>query len=168
MTKPSPVFDIYESPLGPLYLLYCGKNLCGISFTKPDRLPRRKGAAAGRFMEELNFYFAGEEVSFSPQLRFLSGTEFEKRVWAAIREIPFGETRSYKWVAEKAGSPGAVRAAGQALGKNPIPIVVPCHRVIESNGSLGGYSSGIEIKRRLLDLEYYAKKALKPPRDSNG
>ena len=113
---------------------------------------------AGPFMGELRSYFTGQEVSFTPQLRFISGTDFEKSVWAAIREIPFGETRSYKWVAEKVGSPSAVRAVGRALGKNPIPIVVPCHRVIESDGSLGGYSSGVERKRRLLDLEYFGKR----------
>jgi O-6-methylguanine DNA methyltransferase len=87
----------------------------------------------------------------------LIGTEFERKVWAALNEIPFGETRTYKWIAEKIGNPAAVRAVGRALSKNPIPIVIPCHRVIESDGSIGGYSSGVNIKKRLLELEYYSK-----------
>jgi len=74
-----------------------------------------------------------------------------------LKEIPFGQTRSYKWVAEKVGKPAAVRAVGRALSKNPVPIVVPCHRVIESDGSIGGYSSGVRRKRRLLEMEYYSK-----------
>jgi methylated-DNA-[protein]-cysteine S-methyltransferase len=98
-------------------------------------------------------------------MKFLSGTDFEKGVWSVLRDIPFGETRTYKWVAERTGSPSAVRAVGQALSKNPIPIIVPCHRVIESDGSIGGYSSGVNTKRRLLELEYYAKMNVK---DSKG
>lgn len=85
------------------------------------------------------------------------GTEFEQRVWSALSGIPFGETRTYKWIAEKIGNPGAVRAVGRALSKNPLPIIIPCHRVIESDGSLGGYSSGTHRKRRLLEMEYYGK-----------
>lgn len=81
------------------------------------------------------------------------GTAFERRVWAAISAIPFGDTRSYKQVAEAAGSPGAARAAGGACGRNPVPIIVPCHRVIASGGKLGGFSADPDIKRALLDLE---------------
>jgi len=101
-------------------------------------------------------YFSGSVSKFSQKIKFLTGTEFERKIWSVLNEIPFGETRSYKWVAEKAGSASAVRAVGQALSKNPVPIVLPCHRVIESDGSIGGYSSGTDIKRRLLDMEYYA------------
>jgi O-6-methylguanine DNA methyltransferase len=81
------------------------------------------------------------------------GTAFERRVWAAISAIPFGETRTYKQVAQAAGSPGAARAAGGACGRNPVPIIVPCHRVIASGGKLGGFSADPDIKRALLDLE---------------
>jgi methylated-DNA-[protein]-cysteine S-methyltransferase len=81
------------------------------------------------------------------------GTAFERRVWAAISAIPFGQTRSYKQVAQEAGSPGAARAAGGACGRNPVPIIVPCHRVIASGGKLGGFSGGLDIKTVLLDLE---------------
>ncbi|MCD5397397.1 MGMT family protein [candidate division NPL-UPA2 bacterium] len=84
----------------------------------------------------------------------LSGyTPFQRKVWEVVRNIPRGETRSYKWVAEKAGHPRAVRAAGQALKKNPLPGIIPCHRVICSDGSLGGFSQGLKKKRELLHAE---------------
>ncbi len=84
-------------------------------------------------------------------------TSFQKRVYKAVKLVPYGETRSYKWVAEKVGSPKAFRAVGQALNKNPFPVIVPCHRVICSDGSLGGFSLGISEKKRLLEKEKYAK-----------
>jgi methylated-DNA-[protein]-cysteine S-methyltransferase len=87
------------------------------------------------------------------------GTDFEKKVWETLRKIPYGETRTYKWLAEEIGKPQAFRAVGNALGKNPIPIIFPCHRVIESDGSLGGYSGGVDIKRRLIEIEYYTKQS---------
>lgn len=86
---------------------------------------------------------------------FLSGTDFEKKVWLSLVEVPYGEMRTYKWLAERIGNPKAVRAVGRALGSNPIPIVLPCHRIIGSDGSLVGYTGGLDVKRRLLDLEYY-------------
>ena len=85
-------------------------------------------------------------------------TEFEKKVYRAILKIPIGETRSYEWVARKAGHPGANRAVGQALKKNPFPLVIPCHRVVRSSGCLGGYSWGGErVKKKLLDLERHIR-----------
>jgi len=150
-------YDIFDSPLGPLYIEFSGKFLTGISFNKPSDITFKKTAAPERFKKELVSYFEGTGTAFEQEVKFLIGTDFEKKVWNALREIPFGETRTYKWVAEKAGNPSAVRAAGRALSKNPVPIVIPCHRVIESDGSIGGYSSGVAIKRRLLDMEYYSK-----------
>lgn len=157
MNRPSLFYDIFESPLGKLYLIFSGKLLTGISFKKPLRVPFKKNAAPKKFLKELELYFHGSMADFKQEVKFLSGTEFEQKVWAALKEIPFGETRSYKWIAERIGKPSAVRAVGQALSKNPVPIVIPCHRVIESDGSIGGYSSGVNTKRRLLELEYYAK-----------
>ena len=149
-------YDIFESPVGILYLVFTGRFLVGISFNTPQ-VPFRKGTAPTGFKRELERYFDGYDVRFSPQIRFLRGTGFEKEVWMGLRSIPFGETRTYKWLAERVGRPKAARAVGQALAKNPIPIVLPCHRVIESCGSLGGYSSGVDIKRRLLQMEYYSR-----------
>lgn len=110
----------------------------------------------------LTRYFAGEKVDFYPvPLTLCGGTEFQIAVWNTIREIPYGETRTYKWVAEQIGKPKAVRAVGGAVGANPISILIPCHRVIGSNGKLGGYGGGIERKRLLLQLEGYPVETLK-------
>lgn len=106
-------------------------------------------AAAARQLTE---YFAGKRREFDLPLD-AHGTPFQKRVWNALRRIPYGETRSYGDIARAAGSPKGARAVGMANHNNPIGIVVPCHRVIASDGSLGGYGGGLELKRRLLELE---------------
>ena len=107
--------------------------------------------------KELVEYFEKGRQEFTCETIFFEGTEFEKKVWNTLKKIPYGETRTYKWLAEEIGKPHAFRAVGNALGKNPIPIIFPCHRVIEADGSIGGYSSGVDIKRRLLELEYYTR-----------
>ncbi len=157
MNKSHVSYDVFECPLGKLYLVFSGKFLSGIAFRKPSGIPFKKGSAPENFVKELTSYFQGSVSDFSQKIELLAGTDFEKKVWTALKDIPFGETRTYKWVAEKTGSPAATRAVGRALSKNPVPIVVPCHRVIESDGAIGGYSSGVDKKRRLLDMEYYAK-----------
>ena len=101
---------------------------------------------------QLRAYFAGELRVFDLTLD-LQGTEFQRRVWGELLNIPYGETRSYSFVANTIGAPKAVRAVGAANGRNPIPIVVPCHRVIGAGGSLVGYGGGLPLKRFLLDLE---------------
>ena len=101
---------------------------------------------------QLRLYFAGELQIFNLPLEMV-GTEFQKKVWAALVTIPYGETRSYTEIAVQIGAPRAVRAVGAANGRNPIPIVVPCHRVIGASGSLVGFGGGLEWKRLLLDLE---------------
>ena len=154
------IYDIFDSPLGKLYLTFSGDSLSGVSFTKPSAISFKKGSAPENFIKELDLYFKGLNSTFSQKIKLLSGTEFELKVWHALNDIPYGETKTYKWIAEKIGSPSAVRAVGQALSKNPIPIVIPCHRVIESDGSIGGYSSGANIKKRLLEMEYYSRKAM--------
>ena len=101
---------------------------------------------------DLTAYFEGEPVSFSQKLD-LRGTEFQKMVWRELMKIPYGNVRSYKWLAAMAGRPNAARAVGNALGSNKIPVVIPCHRIIESSGGLGGFGGGIELKKKLLELE---------------
>ena len=150
-------YDIFDSPLGTLYLEFSGKSLAGLSFEKPADIPFKESAAPQSFKKELLSFFDGRSTGFDQEIKFLIGTEFERNVWYSLKEIPFGETRTYKWVAEKIGNPSAVRAVGRALSKNPIPIVMPCHRVIESDGSIGGFAAGVDMKRRLLDIEYYSK-----------
>jgi O-6-methylguanine DNA methyltransferase len=102
--------------------------------------------------KKLRAYVRGKRVRFEHPLD-LTGTPFQKRVWKAIASIPYGETRSYKWLAAKAGRPKAIRAAAQACGANPVPIIIPCHRVIASNGSLGGFSGGLDLKKKLHRIE---------------
>lgn len=156
-------YDTFLSPLGLIYIVFIDDALTGIIFSDNRNplynLPKIKGIKKGRasesFRQQLEDYFSGKLRKFDQNIAFVKGTDFERSVWLTLREIPYGETRTYKWLAERIGSPKAVRAIGRALSKNPIPIVLPCHRIIEADGSIGGYSSGIERKRRLLNLEYF-------------
>lgn len=104
--------------------------------------------------ERLERYFRGEETSF-PDVLDVDGTPFRKKAWEVARTIPWGETRSYAWIAHNMGHPGAARAVGQAMRSNPVPIIVPCHRVIGSDGRMCGYGGpdGVDLKRKLLDME---------------
>lgn len=102
---------------------------------------------------QLAGYFVGERVEFDCELDFGQAGEFDRQVWVAAREIGFGETRSYGWLAARIGNPHGARAVGQALGRNPIPVIVPCHRILRANGDLGGFGAGLDWKLRLLELE---------------
>ncbi|NLO89952.1 MAG: methylated-DNA--[protein]-cysteine S-methyltransferase [Clostridia bacterium] len=104
-------------------------------------------------LEELIRYFEGERVPLDFSLSYPNATSFQKRVWDAARNIPYGETRTYGWLAEKLGNPRAARAVGRALGQNPVPILVPCHRVVGSKENMGGFFGGVDMKRALLKLE---------------
>jgi len=101
----------------------------------------------------LRAYFSGYRIAFPDKLDLSLASPFQRQVFKIARLIPYSETRSYQWVAEEMGKPGAARAVGQALARNPLPIIIPCHRVVRSNGELGGFAGGREMKRRLLDLE---------------
>lgn len=147
--------DILQTPIGTLYLVLRSSALIGISFEKPLAVTPKQTKDSAAAKKELSEYFEQGRCSFSFRTAFTEGTEFEKEVWESLKEIPYGETRTYKWIADRIGKPHASRAVGNALGKNPIPIAFPCHRIIESNGSIGGYTPGIDIKRRLLEIEYY-------------
>jgi len=98
-------------------------------------------------------YFSGKKADFQDTLDYSGFTAFQRRVWEVTRRIPYGQTRSYGWVAQQMGKPNAARAVGQALGRNPFPIIVPCHRVLAGDGGLGGFSGGLETKKTLLKLE---------------
>lgn len=104
-------------------------------------------------IKRLSDYFDGRRVEFSDTLEYDGSTPFRQRVWEATRRIPYGRTRTYGEIAKEAGSPGAARAVGQAMAENPLPIFVPCHRVIGSNGSLTGFGGGLEMKEKLLRME---------------
>ena len=104
-------------------------------------------------MERLILYSSSHKVNFPDKLDLCGATAFQHAVWEATQLIPYGETRSYAWVAEQIEQPKAVRAVGQALGRNPLPIIIPCHRVLASDGKLGGFTGGIKMKQKLLHLE---------------
>jgi methylated-DNA-[protein]-cysteine S-methyltransferase len=104
-------------------------------------------------MERLRLYFRGHKITFSDELDLSRATAFQREVWGITRLIPYGETRSYAWVADQIKKPLATRAVGQALGSNPLPIIVPCHRIVANDSRLGGYSGGLDLKNYLLNLE---------------
>jgi len=110
-------------------------------------------APFGDLPDRLRRYFAGEQVAFTDALDMAGATPFSRAVWQATRLIPYGETRSYSWIALQIERPEAWRAVGQALAKNPFPIIVPCHRVLGKDGNLCGFSGGLEMKKRLLEIE---------------
>ncbi len=147
------------SPVGPLFLAASTKGLVRLEFE--DRVLkinphttelRESKPALAPYLRELDEYFAGERREFSFPLD-LRGTEFQLACWRALLEIPYGETRSYRDIAKAIGHPHAYRAVGMSNNRNPVAIVVPCHRVIASSGSLCGYGGGLDVKRKLLDFE---------------
>ncbi|MGR3309657.1 MAG: methylated-DNA--[protein]-cysteine S-methyltransferase [Candidatus Brocadiales bacterium] len=121
--------------------------------TKFNKTVLRDDAAINDIRDALTGYFAGKTTFFHIPVDLSIGTQFQQRVWRKLKDIPYGEVRTYKWVAEGISLPKGVRAIGQACGSNPVPIIIPCHRVIRTDGSLGGFSSGIAIKEQLLKLE---------------
>ena len=149
------------SPIGPLTLRGTARGLTGIFMAEhrhgptdrgdwtEDVLPLRQAA------DQLNAYFAGQRTTFDLPVdeAGIGGTDFQRRVWGALRDIPLGQTISYGELARRIGQPAAVRAVGLANGRNPLSIVIPCHRVIGANGSLTGYGGGMERKRWLLAHE---------------
>ncbi len=148
-------FCFYRSPVGVLCLEEDESGICALGFLKENEVAESEWVASKLLQEavrQLDDYFAGNRRSFDLPLS-LNGTAFQQRVWQALREIPYGETRSYSAIAAAINQPGASRAVGMANHRNPIAILVPCHRVIGKNGNLVGYAEGIEKKAMLLELE---------------
>ncbi len=147
---------VIPSPVGALRLRAEDNALVGIEFlgaaVEPSVAADLSHPVLARARRELEEYFAGDRTEFDLPLR-ARGTPFQERVWTALARIPYGRTRSYREIAEEIGRPAAVRAVGAANGSNPLPIVVPCHRVIGADGSLTGYGGGIAIKTWLLGHE---------------
>ncbi|MCW8377531.1 methylated-DNA--[protein]-cysteine S-methyltransferase [Streptomyces justiciae] len=149
---------VIDSPYGPLTLVATDGILSNLYMTDQRHRPAQETFGArddrpfGEAIDQLEAYFAAELKEFTLELH-LHGTPFQRSVWEQLLRIPYGETRSYGELAAALGNPGASRAVGLANGKNPISIIVPCHRVVGSNGSLTGYGGGLERKQRLLDFE---------------
>ena len=163
-------FDSFSTSIGHVYIAKNSKGVCRIFLThaaEKDFLQlfpkdtsikiQRNDSRLKYEIDVLKEYLAGKQVAFDFPLDLCCGTLFQKKVWEKLREIPYGEYRSYKWIAEQIGNPHAARAVGMANNKNPLPLVIPCHRVIGSNGSLTGYASGLHIKKQLLEMEYDTK-----------
>jgi methylated-DNA-[protein]-cysteine S-methyltransferase len=153
------IFTVVPSPVGELLLAGDGEALRFLFMGRDHRHApavgeawRRDDDAYGPARAQLVEYFAGERTAFDLVLE-PCGTSWQQRVWAALREIPYGETRSYGELAAAVGAPGSARAVGHANGRNPVSIVVPCHRVVGADGRLTGYGGGLERKRALLAHE---------------
>jgi methylated-DNA-[protein]-cysteine S-methyltransferase len=163
-------YSSLETPLGAYYLAATRRGLCCVERVASDGEfeavlaskgiveAKRNPSALEPHVKALREYFAGRRRRFDLPVDIVFGTAFDRKVWDALREIPFGEVRSYGWLAARIGRPGAARAVGAANGRNPVAIVIPCHRVVQADGGLGGYTGGIGIKAKLLELE-----GLRPP-----
>ena len=159
-------YDILRTPVGLIGIAATPKGLCNVQSRIKNRAdycgylgklysvrPDHNAKKMRGIANQIEKYFNNKIERFSYPLDIVQGTSFQKKVWRKLQTIPYGETRSYLWLAKAVGNPKACRAVGNANGGNPIPIVIPCHRVILSDGGLGGYTRGTAIKKFLLKLE---------------
>ena len=159
-------YSCLNPPFGPVFVAKTVKGICFINLSKISedgfqsllrkkfkKEPIRDDEKLKSVLNEMRNYFSGNQVNFKSLLDLRIGTVFQRKVWDKISKIPHGELRTYKWIASEIGNINAVRAVGNAVGKNPVPPIIPCHRVIRTDGKLGGFSSGISLKKWLLKLE---------------
>ena len=155
-TAPALTHTTVDSPIGELLLVADGDALCEIRFDArhaPEGSRRANGGVLTEAVRQLHEYAEGVRTTFELPLRPRFGGPFERRVWALVAAIPYGTTATYGELARRLGAPGAARAVGAANGRNPLPIVVPCHRVLGARGGLTGYAGGLDAKRALLEHE---------------
>ena len=167
MLRVERLYAVFETPAGWMAAAFTEKGLCALTLPVPIR-EQAESHLLGKGMplvhvetneqiaglaDDLRRYLAGERVSFGVRLDLSDVTDWQRRVLMRCAEIPYGVLITYGELAEAAGSPGAARAVGQAMARNPVPIVVPCHRVVAACGKLGGFTAGLEWKRRLLRIE---------------
>ena len=145
-------YGYYESPIGKIKIEVEDRSVIGVYFSD-ESSEENRNELVDECKKQLKEYFNGKRKSFDLNIKFVKGTEFQLKVWNALKEIPYGKKVTYKYIAEKINNPKAVRAVGGANNKNPISIIVPCHRVIGVNGKMVGYSEGIDKKEFLLRLE---------------
>ncbi len=155
-----PYIHYYHSPIGALKITaedcITGLSLCTEEVSNTANMQESEVACTPLLQEtckQLEEYFSDTRTTFDLPIKYPSGTPFQHSVWDALRSIPYGETRSYEDIAIAIGNPKAVRAIGQANTRNPILLLVPCHRVINKNGTIGGFGCGVEVKKQLLHLE---------------
>ncbi|HRK09073.1 MAG TPA: methylated-DNA--[protein]-cysteine S-methyltransferase [Pseudobdellovibrionaceae bacterium] len=164
---PAKIIRKIQTPIGPLYLAASAKGLTDLSFTNLKAPKSQSSAddhdhAANAHLDlaerELADYFDGQLSKFTVRLDLQGGTPFQREVWQALQRIPYAQTWSYKDLAKRVSRPKATRAVGSANGRNPIAIIIPCHRVIAADGGIGGYGGGLMRKRRLLAIEQSPEK----------
>ena len=158
---------IYQSSVGPLLLISDENNLCMLKFYQPERNFSRyfykkkinnfSNKVIDKSIIQLDEYFLGKRRKFDIPIKYIYGTDFQKKVWNELKNVEYGETKSYSDIAKSIKNPKAYRAVGNANNKNPISIIVPCHRIISNIGDISGYGGGIEKKKFLLSLELKAK-----------
>ncbi len=166
-------YTVAPGPWGLMGLAASNKGLIHIQSVTPSEkdyvnflkrsfvnVPEKNSKRLKPATDQLRLYLKGKLKTFDVPLDFFTGTPFQKKVWKKLSSIPYGETRSYAWLARSIKRPNAHRAVGNANGKNPLSILLPCHRVIQTNGGLGGYSGGLHIKKYLLDLEKTGRASL--------
>ncbi|MEO3745923.1 methylated-DNA--[protein]-cysteine S-methyltransferase [Plantactinospora sp. B5E13] len=158
-------WTVLDTPIGELSVGVDDVGICGVRFGRVDTAGEANGLATGEAglpagepvlaaaVAELRAYFAGELTGFTVPLHVRQGSGFERAVWTEMTTIPYGETRTYGEVAAAVGDPGAARAVGVACNRNPIPVIVPCHRIVGAGGKLVGFGGGLPRKRHLLELE---------------
>lgn len=163
--KPGAQYQVIKTTRGWVAVAYTGRGIRALTLPvkNPEGAfealrseigsPLARGQGYEKLAQDLERYFRGEAVPFDYHLDLAAATPFQRRVWAVLLEIPYGATRTYRDVARAVGVPRGARAVGQAVGANPIPLLIPCHRVVASGGSLGGYAWGLTWKRRLLQVE---------------
>ena len=164
------LYYVFETEFGWMTISGDEGKISGLELPKPTRSDAISALLAGNSIEyietnndfsgeaeRLISYFAGKPVEFQCEIDVPYASPFDLQVWETARQIGYGETRTYGWIADTIGHPGAARAVGSALGRNQVTIIVPCHRVVRTDGGLGGFNSGIEWKVRLLDLERTGK-----------
>jgi O-6-methylguanine DNA methyltransferase len=146
-----------QTKLGTFTIEYTARGISRVGFPPAKRREEQNAtehpAFVRKFCAELRRYATGERRACRAPVDLSSGTRFQRHVWRAMARIPHGQTRSYAWIAQKLRKPGSTRAVGAACGANPVPLIVPCHRVVRADGSLGGFSGGLHWKKRLLKLE---------------
>ncbi len=148
-------FGCYRSPMGDILLAWDAAGLTGLWFWGQKHFPKSVGTLRDIPLPAKNWldsYFSGQEPAFTPPVH-LMGTPFQMQVWKLLQEIPYGKTTTYGALATALGKPGASQAVGNAVGRNPVSLIVPCHRVVGKAGSLTGYAGGVERKEYLLKLE---------------
>ncbi|MCF0096244.1 methylated-DNA--[protein]-cysteine S-methyltransferase [Micromonospora sp. MH99] len=147
-------WTVLDSPIGEFSVATDGTNVCGAAFGRVGAAADEPGdALSWQVMTELRAYFAGELTAFTAPVSMPRGSEFERAVWREMTRIPYGETLTYGEVARLVGDPGAARAVGVACNRNPIPVIVPCHRIVGAGGKLVGFGGGLPRKVTLLELE---------------